>query len=146
MLLWSLNPAARSSATPTDRLSPNGKTYRSRKPGPRWLLTSWLKSTSAKLASLNIAANAQKRASQVGCRLQCPIKPSRLSCQQMKKWFQRMMLVRSLIAWPDAGRTGDTSMATSMMSLRARLSMTSFATCSPIKWWHLTLHSGSTPA
>ena len=46
---------------------------------------------------------------------------------------------------PDAGRTGDT-MATSMMSLRARLSMTSFATCSPIKWWHLTLHSGSTPA
>ncbi len=146
MLLWSLNPAARSSATPTDRLSPNGKTYRSLKPGPRWLLTSWPKSTSEKLASPNIVVNARKKVFQVGYRPQYLIKPSKLSCQQMRKWFQRMMLVRSLIVCLDVGRIGDTSMATSMMSLRAKLSMTSFATCSPIKWWHLTLHSGSTPA
>ena len=90
---WSLNPAARSSTT-TDRLSP--KDVQVPKPG---LVASDIMAQKY-FRKAGIPKHRRKRseeASQVGCRLQYPIKPSRLSCQQMRKWFQKMMLVGSLI-------------------------------------------------
>ena len=114
------------------------------KTGPRWLLILWPKGFQEswhpkhrrKRSEEGVPSWLQASApDQAGAKLPAD-----------EKMVSEMMLVRSLIACPDVGRTGDTSMATSMMSLQARLSMTSFATCSPIKWWHLTLRSGSTPA